>query len=129
MIDVVSIDHIVLAVSDVDKVSKFYEQILGIKATKSEAGKVSLNFGSQKINLQPANNLPQIASNTKIGSGNFCLLTQTPMEEVVSHLNRCNVNIIEGPAIKDGAAGDLLSVYFRDVDGNLVEIANQLHLQ
>ena len=125
MIEPLAIDHIVLAVSDVEKSCKFYEQ-LGLHVSISDSGKVSLKFGEQKINLQPANNLPQIASNTKIGSGNFCLLTKTPIEIIVSHLNNCNIEIVDGPSIKEGAMGKLRSVYFYDIDGNLVELANQL---
>ena len=125
MIEPLAIDHIVLAVSDVEKSCKFYEQ-LGLHVSINDSGKVSLKFGEQKINLQPANNLPQIASNTKIGSGNFCLLTKTPIEIIVSHLNNCNIEIVDGPSIKEGAMGKLRSVYFYDIDGNLVEIANQL---
>ena len=125
MIEPLSIDHIVLAVSDVEKSAKFYEQ-LGLIRSVSGSGKVSVIFGNQKINLQPANNMPQIASNTKVGSGNFCLLTKTPIEKVVAHLKDCKIEIIDGPGIKEGAKGKLLSVYFYDIDGNLVELANQL---
>jgi hypothetical protein len=45
---------------------------------------------------------------------------------VVEHLAECNVSIIEGPSIKGGAISPLISVYFYDIDGNLVEISNQL---
>ena len=34
------------------------------------------------------------------------------------------VTIIEGPVRRTGATGPLLSVYFRDPDGNLIEVSN-----
>ena len=43
---------------------------------------------------------------------------------MVQHLKDCGVEIEEGPVIRSGAAGELESVYFRDPDGNLVEVSN-----
>jgi catechol 2,3-dioxygenase-like lactoylglutathione lyase family enzyme len=59
-------------------------------------------------------------------SGNFCVVTETPIEEIVQALRADGVEIVEGPAKKLGAVGDLMSVYFRDPDGNLVEVSNRL---
>jgi catechol 2,3-dioxygenase-like lactoylglutathione lyase family enzyme len=36
------------------------------------------------------------------------------------------VAIIEGPVQKTGATGPIQSVYFRDPDGNLIEVSNYL---
>ncbi len=46
------------------------------------------------------------------------------MYQVVEHFQRVGVTIVEGPAQRVGAAGPLLSVYFYDPDGNLVEVSN-----
>jgi len=89
-------------------------------------GKWSLHFGAHKISLQDAQAAPTIARDTVPGSGNFCLLTDTPIEEVVAHLEREGVAIVDGPGERAGATGTLLSVYFKDPDGNLVEISNYL---
>jgi catechol 2,3-dioxygenase-like lactoylglutathione lyase family enzyme len=70
-----------------------------------------------------------IARQTTRGSANFCLITDTPIEEVVEHLRACEVEIINGPAQKQGAIGPLLSVYFYDIDGNLVEVSNPLSVE
>jgi catechol 2,3-dioxygenase-like lactoylglutathione lyase family enzyme len=119
-----ALDHIVLAVQDVARTCRFYERVLGMEPKEERPGKWSLHFGTQKISLQDAQASPSIARDTVPGSGNFCLLTETPIEEVMAHLKREGVAILDGPGERAGAMGLLLSVYFKDPDGNLVEIAN-----
>jgi catechol 2,3-dioxygenase-like lactoylglutathione lyase family enzyme len=34
--------------------------------------------------------------------------------------------VIEGPVARSGAIGPLRSIYLRDPDGNLIELANQV---
>ncbi|TMH21751.1 MAG: VOC family protein, partial [Betaproteobacteria bacterium] len=36
------------------------------------------------------------------------------------------VAIVEGPVERTGAAGPILSIYFRDPDRNLIEVSNVL---
>ena len=40
-----------------------------------------------------------------------------------AHLQQESVEIIEGPVLRTGATGPIMSVYFRDPDGNLIEVA------
>jgi len=58
------------------------------------------------------------------GSGDFCLITDTPLAAVIEHLKACGVPIEKGPATRTGATGPILSAYFRDPDANLVEVSN-----
>jgi catechol 2,3-dioxygenase-like lactoylglutathione lyase family enzyme len=123
--DVRSLDHIVLIVSDLDRTRDFYQSALGMVAREEKSGKWSLHFGVSKISLQDAARpLPEIASGSLPGSGNFCLLTDFPMGEVVAHLRNLGIAILEGPAMRDGATGPLLSIYIHDPDGNLIEVSN-----
>lgn len=119
-------DHIVLTVRDVAVSCAFYERVLGMQRREERPGKWSLHFGAQKISLQDAAAMATLASATTPGSGNFCLLTDVPMADMAAHLQHEGVAIIEGPAQRAGACGPILSVYFRDPDGNLVEVSNQL---
>ncbi|QRM34623.1 VOC family protein [Microvirga sp. VF16] len=123
---VLALDHLVLAVHDVARTCRIYERVLGMEPKQERPGKWSLHFGAHKISLQDAQAAPNIACDTVPGSGNFCLLTTTPIEEVVAHLEREGVAIVDGPGERAGATGTLLSVYFKDPDGNLVEISNYL---
>lgn len=60
------------------------------------------------------------------GSADLCFLTPEPIEAVLARLQANGAVIIEGPVRRTGATGSILSVYIRDPDGNLLEIANQL---
>lgn len=121
-----SLDHIVLCVRDVAAIRAFYGRVLGMEPREERPGKWSLHFGVNKISLQDALAAPGIARDTVPGSGNFCLLTDWPIAEVIAHLREQGVAIVDGPGERAGAAGPILSIYFKDPDGNLVEVSNQL---
>ena len=88
-------------------------------------GRWSLHFGNQKINLQQLHvSVDPQTRHPARGAGDFCLLTDTPIAEVVRHLAEQGVDVICGPIRRTGATGPLLSVYFYDPDENLVEVSN-----
>jgi catechol 2,3-dioxygenase-like lactoylglutathione lyase family enzyme len=126
VIRVRALDHIVLCVRDVAATRRFYEGLLDMEAREERPGKWSLHFGAQKISLQDAVTAPSIARDTVPGGGNFCLLSDQPMSEIVAQLAEAGVAIIDGPGERAGATGPILSVYFHDPDGNLVEVSNKL---
>ena len=119
-------DHIVLGVEDVDRTVAFYRDRLNMKAVEQRPGKWALRFGDQMISLQPADRLSEKASRTTPGTGNFCLVTTTPVGDIATVLEEEGIEIIEGPGPKTGATGPIQSIYFYDPDGNLVEIANRV---
>ncbi len=120
-----SIDHFVLTVRDVEATCDFYSRVLGMEAEEFGDGRWALKFGRQKINLHQAGKEfePKAAEPTP-GAGDFCLITDVPLQRVVEHLESCSVGIIEGPVARSGAVGRIESIYFRDPDGNLVEVSN-----
>lgn len=120
---VTSFDHIVLCVRDVAVTREFYERVLGMAAREERQDKYSLQFGANKISLQDAATSPAIARDTVPGSGNFCLLSDTPVAEWRTHLMSHSVEIIDA-GLRDGATGKIDSLYFKDPDGNLVEVSN-----
>jgi catechol 2,3-dioxygenase-like lactoylglutathione lyase family enzyme len=123
---ITAFDHIVLSVTDVSRTISFYEKILGMQSREERPGKWSLHFGSNKISLQDARSVPNIARETIPGSGNFCVLTDEPVKNVANVLRELGIDILAGPDVREGATGKLLSVYFRDPDGNLIEVSNRL---
>ncbi len=119
-------DHIVLCVADVERTIEFYAKALGMQPREERPGKWSLHFGANKISLQDARTAPDIARDTVPGSGNYCVLTDEPVVQIAQTLRGLGIEIVAGPHKRDGATGEILSVYFRDPDGNLVEVSNRL---
>ncbi len=122
-----SIDHLVLTVANIHATVFFYTRALAMEEVISSDGRVALHFGRQKINLHPAEEttLPR-AGNPQPGSADLCFLTSTPLDAVIRHLQNQGVQIIEGPVRRRGAPGPLSSIYIRDPDDNLIEVANLL---
>ncbi|MDX2220609.1 MAG: VOC family protein [Burkholderiales bacterium] len=119
------LDHLVLTVADVEVSVAFYAKVLGMQPVTFGNGRRALAFGNQKINLHRASApiKPHAATPTP-GSADLCFIAATPLHEVVSHLAACGVKIEEGPVPRTGATGPIQSVYFRDPDGNLIEVSN-----
>ncbi|WP_027284579.1 VOC family protein [Rubritepida flocculans] len=121
------LDHLVLTCRDVDISAAWYQRVLGME--REEFGphrRTALRFGGQKINLRPVE-----ATQTEWFSGqaaapgaqDLCFVVTVSAPQVVEHLHRCGVTLELGPVPKEGALGPITSVYCRDPDGNLIEIA------
>ena len=122
-----SLDHLVLTVADIDVTSDFYAKALGMDIVSFGGGRKALKFGAQKINLhQKGREFEPKAQRPTPGSADLCFLTSVPLAEVVNHLAACGVTVIEGPVHRTGAQGDILSIYLRDPDQNLIEVSNRL---
>lgn len=120
-----AIDHIVLTVVDVEATCAFYSRVLGMRVTSFKGGRKALCFGKQKINLhQHGREFEPKAVQPVPGSADLCLVTSVPISDVIEHLTRHDVELLEGPVPRTGAVGPIVSVYFRDPDGNLIEVAN-----
>ena len=123
--EVSHLDHLVLTVRDITRTVKFYEQALGMKKIIFNGDRVALSFGRQKINLHEyGNEFEPKAHETRPGTADLCLITQTPINEAKNHLERLGLEIIEGPVSRTGATGTITSIYVRDPDKNLIEVAN-----
>ena len=125
MFSIDRIDHIVLTCHDVERTVTFYQQVLGMEPVTFAGGRRGLAFGRQKFNLhQAGREFEPKALKPAPGSIDLCLITLTPLADVQAHLKANGVAIIEGPVQKTGATGPIQSVYFRDPDGNLIEVSN-----
>ena len=119
------LDHFVLTVTNVEATCEFYSRVLGMQVVTFGNGRKALQFGQQKINSPSARPGNRSEGNeARAGSGDFCLITSLRLDRVLAHLRDCNVVIEDGPVARIGAVGPIQSVYFRDLDGNLIEVSN-----
>ncbi len=124
-----SIDHLVLNVADVEASAAWYVRVLGMQRVDfdSRTGtRVAVQFGTQKINLRPKD-ADTVAWYTGIapvpGSADLCFVTKANPDSVKAQWQAQGVAIEDGPVARAGARGPMTSVYCRDPDGNLIEVA------
>lgn len=124
---VLRIDHVVLTVADVDRTIAFYERVLGMTAVSFGEGRRALAFGDQKLNLHQAGREfePKALTPTP-GAIDLCFTTDVPLDQIAEQLRSHSVAIEHGPVAKIGARSALRSLYFRDPDGNLIEVSNEV---
>lgn len=123
--NIVNLDHIVLTVRDIANTVEFYESVLGMSQEIYDDGRIALKFGNQKINLHEyGREIEPKASQPIPGSEDLCFITDTKIEVAMESVKSKGIYILEGPVKRTGATGSIISFYFRDPDGNLIEISN-----
>jgi catechol 2,3-dioxygenase-like lactoylglutathione lyase family enzyme len=121
-----SLDHLVLTVSDPEATIAFYER-LGMRREEFGDGRLALRFGDQKVNLHRAGNpIHPHARRPTPGSADLCLLVVGTLDDVERELERAGVVFELGPVPRTGATGPIRSLYLRDPDGNLVELSERI---
>lgn len=122
---VVAIDHVVINATDANASAAWYAKVLGMRRAPAK-GREILYFGQQKIHVRPVSISKEqwfTADHEAAGSDDLCFLVETDAQSIVDHLTSCDVAIEVGPVARDGARGPMTSVYCRDPDGSLIEIA------
>jgi catechol 2,3-dioxygenase-like lactoylglutathione lyase family enzyme len=129
-----ALDHLVVQVSDLEVSASWYKRVLGmtredVAPAPGQPPRTAMRFGRQKINLRPIGESKEdwfTADHEAAGSEDLCFLTDLTPDQVVQHLREEGVAIVTGPGPRQGALGALISVYCRDPDGGLIEIASYL---
>ena len=123
------LDHLVITCRDVEISASWYQRVLGME--REEFGphrRTSLRFGGQKINLRPVNATQEEwftgAAGGVPGTDDLCVIVTMNSDQVAEYLRAGGVTVEVGPVAKAGALGPIMSVYCRDPDGNLIEIAS-----
>jgi catechol 2,3-dioxygenase-like lactoylglutathione lyase family enzyme len=118
------LDHLVLTVRDIAKSCAFYQRVLGMEVKQFAGGRIALHFGDQKINLHEAGaEFEPKAARPTPGSADLCLVIDGPLAKAIATVQSEKIELIEGPVERTGAVGSMRSIYFRDPDGNLIEVS------
>lgn len=131
-LEVTALDHLVVNCTDVERSAAWYGRVLGMRRLESEQQpgqplRTAMLFGNQKINLRPVDEGKDVwftADHERAGSDDLCFLTEASPDDVIGHLAECGVDVVAGPGPRSGARGTIISVYCRDPDGSLIEIAS-----
>jgi len=118
------IDHLVLTVRSLEATCAFYERVLDFRRVDAPNRPTELHFGPHKINVHEVGRTfePKAKSPTP-GAADFCLITDRPLTEMQVRLDVCGIAVELGPVPRIGAQGEMTSLYFRDPDGNLIEVS------
>ena len=121
------LDHLVITCADVGTSANWFQRVLGMERESfGEQHRTALKFGGQKINLRPHSATQAEWPSSVLaepGTQDLCFVVTMAADDIVEHLRSCGVTIVQGPVAKAGALGPFTSVYCRDPDGNLIEIA------
>jgi catechol 2,3-dioxygenase-like lactoylglutathione lyase family enzyme len=121
------LDHLVLTTIDRAACVDFYTRVLGLTLETFAGDRLALRFNRQKINIHERGREYEPKAHLPVpGALDLCFIADRPLDGVIAHLRACNWPIIEGPVERTGATHRLRSVYVRDPDLNLIEIAEML---
>ncbi len=124
------LDHITLNCRDLEITASWYQRVLGMdREAFGRQQRTCLKFGGQKLNLRPvlADDAEWATAEAPLsGSADLCFITAVGPANIVEHLRASGVAVENGPVERIGALGPMASVYCRDPDGNLIEIATYL---
>ena len=117
MLTICGIDHVVLRVTDIERMRKFYCDVLGAQhvAWRPELGMSHLRVGAAMIDLVKG-------ERSGCNMDHLCLRVE-PFDQgaIVSHLRKHGVEIGK-IASRFGAEGNGTSIYLTDPEGNTVEL-------
>lgn len=123
------LDHLVLTVRSIQATCDFYSRTLGLEVIIFGNDRTALRFSGQKINLhEVGNKIEPKALHPTPGAADLCFVTAVPLEDAIVHLQSCGVELLGESVERTGAIGSLRSIYFRDPDGNLIELSNYLEV-
>ncbi len=127
---VTGLDHVVVTVSDLDAAVAFYTRLPGVEhvtygdGDTTDTTRHALRVGAQKINLHEAGDaIEPRAPEAEPGDSDCCLLTDVDADGLTAEIAGGGLDIELGPVERTGARGSLTSVYLRDPDGSLIEVA------
>ena len=119
MLIIRGIDHVVLRVRDIERMRKFYCDVLGAHhvAYRPEFGMSHLRVGAAMIDLIQVQALPEGRN-----MDHLCLRVEPfDQDAIVSHLEKHKVEVGK-IASRFGAEGNGTSIYLTDPEGNTVEL-------
>lgn len=124
------LDHLVLPVKDLNQSFRFYHEVFDMQELpeQSTADTTTIRCGHQLIRLHQVDQLATLqAAQPTTGSADLCIVVKDEVADIMNHLKSYFVEIVAGPTEKNGSEGPMTSIFIRDFDKNLIEIATYAH--
>ena len=131
MVKITAMDHIVLNVPDINRSLAFYMDVLGLEPERlDQFRRGEVPFPSVRVSADTVIDLFPMKPGEALGGGpglqnlnHFTMVVEAAdFEAFQKHLAEHGVRIEDGPGRRWGARGYGQSVYFRDPDGNRIEV-------
>jgi catechol 2,3-dioxygenase-like lactoylglutathione lyase family enzyme len=126
---ILGIDHVAFAARDLEATCAFYDRLFGarthldrVSEGKSLVRQIALGGALLSIH-QAGNGLALVARHPTVGGADICLRWSGSVESAAELLREHGIPLVDGPSRRRTADGlPAHSVYFRDPDGNLLEL-------
>lgn len=129
MAAVSGIDHVAITVADLESSCAFYRGLFGARTVNElqHDGRLAVRqiaFGGALLSVhQSGNGYGLVARQPTVGAADLCFRWDGDIASALALLHAHGIAIVEGPAPRRTADGrPSRSVYFRDPDGNLLEL-------
>lgn len=124
------LDHVALTCADPEATLTFYKRVLGAESHYEDlwrAGQIPvviLQLGCSRLSIHAADAPAEPHARVPApGSEDMCFRFDGPIAQAQALLAEHDVEIVLGPEPRPAADGEMgQSLYFRDPDGNLVEL-------
>ena len=129
MPEILEIDHVAFAAQDLEATCAFYDRLFGARTHfdyapdgKSKVRQIAIGGALLSIH-QAGNGLELVARHPTVGGADICLRWAGSVQSAADLLRKHGIPLVDGPAPRRTADGlPALSLYFRDPDGNLLEL-------
>jgi catechol 2,3-dioxygenase-like lactoylglutathione lyase family enzyme len=126
---VLGIDQVAFAAANLEATCAFYDRLFDVRTHLDYApdGRSLLRqiaLGGALLSVyQAGNGLELVARRPTVGGADLCLRRSGTIDSAANLLHKYGIPIIDGPSRRRTANGlPALSLYFRDPDGNLLEL-------
>jgi catechol 2,3-dioxygenase-like lactoylglutathione lyase family enzyme len=124
------IDHVAITVADVDSTCGFYDRLFGVRVIddhrigdRTIVRVIHIGGGVRLSVHQAGNGVDLVAQKPTPGSADICFRWSGTIADAVAFLTSHGIAIVDGPSPRKTADHrPSESVYFRDPDGNLIEL-------
>ena len=125
-VQLLGIDHCVIAVSDWAISDAFYRDVLGAEIPPHDELWGRYRFGDWQLNVHgPGFDGLKARLPVQPGNSDLCFVWSGDTETAIAHLERHGVAVEAGPFERDaGERGTASHLYFRDPDGSLLEFVS-----